>query len=62
MRAGRGCAGITALAEAGGRSTATLVASDMAFALAPRLNAAGRLQDMTLGIECLLGDDPARAR
>jgi single-stranded-DNA-specific exonuclease len=62
MRAGRGCAGITALAEAGGRSTATLVASDMAFALAPRLNAAGRLQDMTRGSECLGGDDPARAR
>ncbi|HET7359094.1 MAG TPA: single-stranded-DNA-specific exonuclease RecJ [Rhodanobacteraceae bacterium] len=61
MRDGRACAGIAALAEAGGRSVATLVASDIAFALAPRLNAAGRLQDMTLGIECLLSDDPARA-
>jgi single-stranded-DNA-specific exonuclease len=62
IRAGRGCAGIVALAEAAGRSVATLVASDMAFALAPRLNAAGRLEDMTLGVECLLGDDASRAQ
>ncbi len=61
MRTGRACAGIAALAEAGGRSMATLVALDLGFALAPRLNAAGRLEDMTLGVECLLSDDPGEA-
>ncbi|GAB3041836.1 single-stranded-DNA-specific exonuclease RecJ [Oleiagrimonas citrea] len=62
IRAGRGCAGIQALVEASGRSIATLTASDMGFSVGPRLNAAGRLEDMTLGVECLLTDDAARAR
>jgi single-stranded-DNA-specific exonuclease len=62
LRAGRGCAGLVALAEAGGRQPALLTAADVGFALAPRLNAAGRLQDMALGIECLLSDDPVQAR
>lgn len=62
MRAGRACAGIRALAEVAGRDRAHLRASDLAFALAPRLNAAGRLEDMTLGVELLLTDDAARAR
>ena len=62
IRAGRACAGIRALAEASGRSLATLTASDMGFALGPRLNAAGRLEDMTLGVDCLLTDDEGRAR
>ncbi|MDA3914448.1 single-stranded-DNA-specific exonuclease RecJ [Oleiagrimonas sp.] len=62
IRSGRACAGIVALAEASGRSLDTLTASDMGFALGPRLNAAGRLEDMTLGVECLLTDDSARAR
>jgi single-stranded-DNA-specific exonuclease len=62
MRAGRCVPGITALLEQAGRSVATLVAQDLAFAVAPRLNAAGRIDDMTIGIECLLTDDVTRAR
>jgi single-stranded-DNA-specific exonuclease len=62
IRAGRACAGIAALVEAGRRSLATLCASDLGFAVGPRLNAAGRLEDMRLGVECLLADDPAQAR
>ena len=62
LRAGRGCAGLQALLEIAGRTPATLAASDIAFGLAPRINAAGRLEDMALGIECLLSDDPAHAR
>lgn len=61
MRQGRACAGITALVESGKRSLATLVASDLGFAVGPRLNAAGRLEDMSLGVECLLTDDVAQA-
>ncbi len=61
IRAGHACAGIRALAAASGRSLATLTAADMGFALGPRLNAAGRLQDMTLGVACLLTDDEGRA-
>ncbi|MDO1529754.1 single-stranded-DNA-specific exonuclease RecJ [Fulvimonas sp. R45] len=62
IRAGRCCAGIAALVEAGRRSLGTLCASDLGFAVGPRLNAAGRLEDMRLGVECLLADDPAQAR
>ncbi|NII10427.1 single-stranded-DNA-specific exonuclease RecJ [Oleiagrimonas sp. C23AA] len=62
MRGGLACAGIAALAEASQRRLETLVASDLGFALAPRLNAAGRLEDMTLGVECLLTEDAGRAR
>ncbi|KZC20426.1 MULTISPECIES: single-stranded-DNA-specific exonuclease RecJ [Rhodanobacter] len=62
MRSGRGCAGIAALVEAGKRSLATLCSTDLAFAVGPRLNAAGRLEDMRLGVECLLTDDVAQAR
>ena len=62
LRAGKGCAGLRALAEVSGRTQATLAASDIAFGIAPRINAAGRLEDMALGIECLLTDDDARAR
>jgi single-stranded-DNA-specific exonuclease len=54
-------AGIAALFAASGRSTATATTFDFGFALGPRINAAGRLSDMTLGIECLLTDDPQRA-
>jgi len=54
-------AGIAALFAAAGRKAATATAFDFGFALGPRINAAGRLADMTLGIECLLTDDPARA-
>ncbi len=62
IRAGHGRPGITALLEAGGRDPARLVSSDLGFCVAPRLNAAGRLDDMSLGIECLLSPDPATAR
>ena len=62
IRGGRACAGIAALVEAGKRSLATACASDLAYAVGPRLNAAGRLEDMRLGVECLLTDDPAQAR
>lgn len=62
LRAGRGCAGLQALIEVSGRRAETLAAADIAFAVAPRLNAAGRLEDMSLGIECLLSDDPRQAR
>ena len=62
MRSGRACAGIAALVEAGKRSLATLASSDLGFTVGPRLNAAGRLEDMRLGVECLLTDDLAQAR
>jgi len=61
IRAGRCCAGITALIEISKRTANRLVATDLGFALGPRLNAAGRLKDMSLGIECLLSDDAAVA-
>ncbi len=62
IRDGRACAGITALVESGKRSVATLCSSDLGFTVGPRLNAAGRLEDMRLGVECLLTDDVAQAR
>ncbi len=62
LRAGHGCVGLKALMEASGRDAARLTASDIGFALGPRLNAAGRLEDMALGIALLLSDDPAQAR
>ena len=62
IRAGRCAAGITALLEAAGRAPATIVAQDLAFQVGPRLNAAGRLEDMTLGINCLLTADGTEAR
>ncbi len=62
LRAGHGCAGLRALIEVSRKQAATLTASDIGFAMAPRINAAGRLEDMALGIECLLCDDPRRAR
>ncbi len=57
IRAGRACAGIKALLRVSRREPQRLVASDLGFAVGPRLNAAGRLQDMALGISCLLTDD-----
>ena len=61
IRGGRAQPGVAALLEVAGRDSNHLTASDLAFAVAPRLNAAGRLTDMTLGIECLLCDDPSLA-
>ncbi len=57
IRAGRCAPGITALLQIARRAPAELVAGDLGFAVAPRLNAAGRLTDMALGIRCLLCDD-----
>jgi len=62
VRAGRMQPGIAALFAVAGRDPREATAADFGFAIGPRLNAAGRLADMTLGIECLLGDDPARAQ
>ena len=61
IRAGALPAGIAALFKAAGRQAPSATTFDFGFALGPRINAAGRLADMTLGIECLLTDDPARA-
>ncbi|MBN8480501.1 MAG: single-stranded-DNA-specific exonuclease RecJ [Xanthomonadales bacterium] len=57
IRARRACAGVLALLDAAGRDPAAVVASDLGYAVGPRINAAGRLEDMALGIECLLTDD-----
>ncbi|RCX11524.1 single-stranded-DNA-specific exonuclease RecJ [Extensimonas vulgaris] len=61
VRAGQMPAGMAALFRAAGRQAQVANTFDFGFALGPRINAAGRLADMTLGIECLLTDDPARA-
>ena len=60
IRAGALPAGLAALFNAAARQAKAATAFDFGFALGPRINAAGRLADMTLGIECLLTDDPAR--
>jgi single-stranded-DNA-specific exonuclease len=62
IRAGRCVPGIRALLELAGRSLERLTAADLGFVVAPRLNAAGRLADMSVGIACLLTDDEGRAR
>jgi len=62
MRAGKASAGINALFRAAGRDPARATVFDLGFMLGPRLNAAGRIDDMALGIECLLADDPAAAQ
>ena len=61
MRAGQMQPGIAALFKAAGREPKKATAFDLGFLLGPRLNAAGRLADMRLGVECLLTDDQARA-
>jgi len=62
IRAGRCVPGISALLSIARREPSQIVASDLGFAVAPRLNAAGRLTDMSIGIRCLLADDAAEAR
>jgi len=57
MRAGKTVPGISALLQLAGRQVRRTVSTDLGFAVGPRLNAAGRLEDMSLGIECLLTDD-----
>ncbi|MFL9925884.1 single-stranded-DNA-specific exonuclease RecJ [Herbaspirillum lusitanum] len=61
MRSGRMHAGIAALFRAAGREARRATPFDLGFAVGPRLNAAGRLADMSLGIECLTTDDEGRA-
>ena len=61
IRAGRAQPGISALLRAAGRPFAEASSFDLGFVAGPRLNAAGRLADMRLGIECLITDDEARA-
>ncbi len=61
IRAGRMQPGVAALFAVAGRDPRQASAGDFGFAIGPRLNAAGRLADMTIGIECLLSDDPVRA-
>ncbi|HEY9148193.1 MAG TPA: DHH family phosphoesterase, partial [Gammaproteobacteria bacterium] len=62
IRAGHASPGIQALCEAAKRDSSRLVSSDLGFGLGPRLNAAGRMEDMTLGIDCLLSDSLDEAR
>ncbi len=61
IRAGKTVPGIRALLRVAGRSAENLVSTDLGFAVGPRLNAAGRLDDMSVGIECLLTDNEAAA-
>ena len=61
IRQGKACAGIQALLTVGNRNSVRLSSSDLGFAVGPRLNAAGRLDDMSVGIECLLTDNPDKA-
>lgn len=62
IRAGRCTAGILALLEAANCIPGNVVAAHLGFQIGPRLNAAGRLDDMAIGIKCLLTDDPSTAR
>ena len=61
IRAGKAQSGLAALLRAAGRNAAEVSSFDLGFVAGPRLNAAGRLADMSLGIECLITDDEARA-
>jgi single-stranded-DNA-specific exonuclease len=62
IRAGRARPGLKAILEVARREHGRITSTDLGFILGPRLNAAGRLDDMSLGIECLLSDDPGMAR
>lgn len=62
IRAGRCAPGIRALIESANRTLPNIMATDLGFQVGPRLNAAGRLDDMSIGIQCLLTDDPEAAR
>ena len=61
IRAGKCSYGVKALLDVSGKSISKITASDLGFSIGPRLNAAGRLDDMSLGIECLLATDPEQA-
>ncbi|KHL69727.1 single-stranded DNA-specific exonuclease [Pseudomonas flexibilis] len=62
IRAGRARPGLKAILEVAGKQAARITSTDLGFILGPRLNAAGRLDDMSLGIECLLCEDEVLAR
>ena len=62
MRAGRARPGIEALFEVAGRDIRSVTSTDLGFVAGPRINAAGRLDDMSVGIECLLSESTAAAR
>ena len=62
IRAGRARPGLKAILEVAGKQAGRITSTDLGFILGPRLNAAGRLDDMSLGIECLLCEDEALAR
>ncbi|WP_035384399.1 single-stranded-DNA-specific exonuclease RecJ [Ferriphaselus sp. R-1] len=61
IRAGRACAGVAALLQIARKQAAQASTYELGFVVGPRLNAAGRLEDMSLGIRCLLSDDPEEA-
>ena len=61
IRANKCCAGVRALLTVAGKKLNRICSSDLGFVIGPRLNAAGRLEDMSLGIECLLTDDESHA-
>ena len=61
MRSGKTVAGIRALLEQSGRQLSRTVSTDLGFVVGPRINAAGRLEDISIGIECLLTDDDSAA-
>jgi single-stranded-DNA-specific exonuclease len=61
IRAGRGCEGVKALLQVAKRDVSKATTYELGFVAGPRLNAAGRLEDMSLGIECLTTDDPVAA-
>ncbi len=62
IRSGKCCPGIRELLQTANRNLRNTTAQDLSFVVAPRLNAAGRLTDMSLGIECLLSDDQLSAK
>jgi len=62
MRAGQAVPGILSLLAVSGRDFRRVVASDLGFGVGPRLNAAGRMEDMSIGIQCLLAEQPEVAR
>jgi len=62
IRSEKCCEGIRALIDISNRKLSSITAADLGFAIGPRLNAAGRLEDMSIGIECLLADDKVCAR
>lgn len=57
IRAGKACAGIYAILEQAGRAYQSITSEDFGFAIAPRINAAGRMDNMRIGVECLITDD-----